>query len=53
LEKCVKEQINKKTRIVLEAAIMEVQDCMNPKTRRITLSEMILKLILAIHKLDV
>ena len=49
----VKENIDKKTRIALEAAVLEVQDCMNPKTGRITLSETASKIIMAIHKLDV
>ena len=49
----IKEDIDKRTRIALEAAVLEVKDCMNPKTGRITLSETASKLLLFMHKIDV
>ena len=49
----IKEDIDKRTRIALEAAVLEVKDCMNPKTGRITLSETASKLLLVMHKIDV
>ena len=50
--KNIAENIDKNTRIAIEAAILEVQDCMNPKTGRISLAETAAKLILAVHALD-
>ena len=50
--KSVKENIDKKTRIALEAAILEVKECINPRTGRITLSETASKVILAMHDMD-
>ena len=50
--KSIKENIDKKTRIALEAAVLEVKDCMNPRTGRITLSETASKVILAMHDMD-
>ena len=49
----IKDNIDKATRIALEAAVLEVKDCMNPKTGRITLSESASKLLLVMHKIDV
>ena len=48
----IKENINKQTRIAIEAAVLEVKECMNPKTGRISLAETAAKLILAIHNLE-
>ena len=48
----IKENIDKKTRIAIEAAVLEIEECMNPKTGRITLSETAAKLILAAQKLN-
>ena len=50
--KSIKENIDKKTRIALEAAVLEVKDCMNPRTGRITLSETASKVILAMHDMN-
>lgn len=50
--KCVKGNIDRKTRIALEAAILEVKECMNPKTGRISLSDSASKLILALYNFD-
>ena len=47
----IKENINKQTRIAVEAAILEVRECMNPKTGRISLAETAAKLILSVHHL--
>ena len=47
----IKENINKQTRIAVEAAVLEVRECMNPKTGRITLAETAAKLILSVHHL--
>ena len=48
----VKENIDKQTRIAIEAAVLEVKECMNPKTGRISLSETAAKLMLTVHKLN-
>ena len=48
----VRGNIDKKTRIALEAAVLEVKECMNPRTGRISLSDTASKIILAIHNLD-
>ena len=50
--KNIAENIDKNTRIAIEAAVLEVQDCMNPKTGRISLAETAAKLILAVHPLN-
>ena len=49
----VKENIDKQTRLAIEeAALLEVEECMNPKTGRSSLSETAAKLMLAVHKLN-
>ena len=49
----IKEDIDKRTRIAFEAAVLEVKDCMNPRMGRITLSETASKLLLVMYKIDV
>ena len=48
----ITENVDKKTRIALEAAVLEVKECMNPRTGRISLSETASKVILSLANLN-